>query len=98
MGTMHAKLAPYTPSPADPFDATKAAHLMNRAGFGGTADELERVLQLGPQNAVDWLLDFPDAPADELSQDDLPDLTSVDGYPRNFREYRKLLDMKSRDE
>ena len=40
MGIMHAKLAPYMPSPTDPFDATKAAHLMNRAGFGGTTDEL----------------------------------------------------------
>ncbi|HEV7300276.1 MAG TPA: DUF1800 domain-containing protein [Tepidisphaeraceae bacterium] len=98
MAITHPKLATYTPSQADPFDATKAAHLMNRAGFGGTAAELERVLQLGPQNAVDWLLDFPDAPAEELSQDDMPDLTSVEGYPRNFREYRKLLDMKSREE
>jgi uncharacterized protein (DUF1800 family) len=94
----HPKLATYAPTQADPFDVTKATHLLNRAGFGGTLAEVERVLKLGPYDAVDWLLDFPDAPAEELSQDDLPDLTSVEGYPRNFREYRRLLDMKSKEE
>ncbi len=98
MAMPHPSLAVYTPSAVDPFDYTKAAHLLNRAGFGGTPAEIERVMKLGPRNAVDWLLDFPDAPADELSQDDVPNMSAVDGYPTSFREYRKLLESKTREE
>ncbi len=94
MATSHPMLVPYKPTDADPFDARKAAHLLNRAGFGGTPAEIDRVVQMGPYDAVDWLLDFPDAPAEELSQDDIPNLSAVEGYPRNFREYRRLLDQQ----
>ena len=38
---------------------------LNRAGFGGTAEEIDKVLKLGPMDAADWLMDFPDAPAEE---------------------------------
>jgi hypothetical protein len=94
MANSHPMLASYKPTEAEPFDATKAAHLRNRAGFGGTPEEIERVVQLGPYDAVDWLLDFPDAPAEELSQEDVPNLSAVEGYPRNFREYRRLIEMQ----
>jgi uncharacterized protein (DUF1800 family) len=42
----------------------EAAHLLNRAGFGGPPGEIRRVHALGPAAAVDWLLDGPagDAP------------------------------------
>jgi hypothetical protein len=94
----HPLLQPYKPTDDDPFDAVKAAHLLNRAGFGGRPDEIERVLKLGPQDAVDWLMDFPDAPAEEQSQTDQPDLSPIDGYPKNFRELRDRLANKSPDE
>jgi hypothetical protein len=94
MASSHPMLASYKPTEAEPFDATKAAHLLNRAGFGGTPEEIERVVRLGPYDAVDWLLDFPDAPAEELSQEDVPNLSAVEGYPRNFREYRRLIEMQ----
>jgi hypothetical protein len=84
--SLHPMLRPYKPSSDSPFDRVKAAHLLNRCGFGGTTEEIEKVLSLGPVDAVDWLLDFPDAPAEEQSQVDVPDLSSIDGYPRNFRE------------
>jgi hypothetical protein len=45
-------LQPYRPIASDPFDSCKAAHLLNRAGFGGTRDEIAQVLQLGPHRAV----------------------------------------------
>ena len=64
MSKLHALLEPYAPAAGDPFDAVKAAHLLNRAGFGGTAEEIEKVRKLGPGGAVDWLLDFPDAGAE----------------------------------
>lgn len=44
-----------------------AAHLLNRAGFGGPPAEIEHLVQLGPDKAVSYLLDYeriPDATAD----------------------------------
>ena len=32
------------------------------------------------------ILDFPDASAEEQSETDVPDLSSIDGYPKNFKE------------
>jgi hypothetical protein len=48
MANLHPMLRPYRPSADDPFDRVKAAHLLSRAGFGGTEAEIEKVLQLGP--------------------------------------------------
>src|SRR5687768_11068498 len=90
MAKLIGALQPYKPSSEKPFNAVRAAHLLNRAGFGGTEDEIKRVLELGPTEAVEWLLDFPDAGAEEQSQDDVPDLTSVEGYPKNFREIQEI--------
>lgn len=48
------------------WDADHAAHLLRRAGFGGTPEEIERLVQLGRRGAVNYLLngesvafDFP---------------------------------------
>src|SRR5215831_19825141 len=84
--TLHPMLRPYKPSDESPFDRVKAAHLLQRAGFGGTEQEIGKVLKLGPLDAVDWLMDFPDAPAEEQSKTDVPNLSSIDGYPANYRE------------
>lgn len=51
-------LAKYVPSASDPWDRAKAAHLLNRAGFGGRPDEIERVVAMGPDAAVDELMRF----------------------------------------
>lgn len=40
------------------FDRDAAAHLLRRAGFGGTPAEIERLVQLGRERAVDYLLDY----------------------------------------
>ena len=62
MADLHPLLAAVSTTVAiDPFDAVKAAHLLNRAGFGGTPEEIEQGAGAGPERAVDWLLDFPDA-------------------------------------
>ena len=37
------------------WDFAKAAHLLNRAGFGGTPEEIEKLVSLGPEKAV-WSL------------------------------------------
>src|SRR2546421_9031824 len=89
MSNLHALLRPFKPDSDTPFDRIKAAHLLSRAGFGGTPDEIDKVMKLGPTDAVDWLMDFPDAPAEEQSQTDVPDLSSIEGYPKTFREIQQ---------
>jgi len=98
MLTHHPLLAPYQPSAGDPFDAVKAAHLLNRAGFGGTPQEIEHVRAIGPQAAVDELLDFPDLPAEEQNPDDVPDLSAIAGIPKTFRDLQLQLAGKTPDE
>src|SRR5436305_13721750 len=46
------------PLPADKWNFTTAAHLLNPAGFGGTPPEIEKLLKLGPEKAVSHLVDF----------------------------------------
>lgn len=40
------------------WDFGAAAHLLNRAGFGGTPDQIEALQRQGPEAAVDGLLDY----------------------------------------
>ncbi len=98
MASVHPLLKPYRPSSDSPFDYTKAAHLLNRAGFGGKPEEIEKVVKMGPQDAADWLLDFPDAPIEEQTQNDVPDLSSIEGYPSNFRELQTKMRGMTADE
>ena len=55
-------LAPWKPTSKDPWNLEKAAHLIRRAGFGPTPEEIEFVLALGPDRAVDVLLTTPPHP------------------------------------
>ena len=48
--------APYAPSPGDPWDRPRVAHLHRRAGFAAPWDVLERDLKDGPDASVDRLL------------------------------------------
>jgi len=52
------------PLSADKWNSTAAAHLLNRAGFGGPPAEIERLLELGPDTAVSHLVDFEKIPDD----------------------------------
>jgi uncharacterized protein (DUF1800 family) len=99
MATIHPLLQEYQPSDSDPFDRIKAAHLLNRAGFGGTEQEIAQVLKLGPRRAVEWMLGFPDAPAEKQTPTDVPDLSSIQGdYPRNYLQRRLLYRGKTEEE
>jgi hypothetical protein len=86
MSDPHPQLQPFKPTSDDPFDAVKAAHLMNRAGFGGTRVEIDKVMKLGPDGAIDWLLDFPNKSAEEQQAGDVPDHSALKDYPDNQRE------------
>jgi hypothetical protein len=45
------------------WDYAKARHLMVRAGFGGSPQEVERLCKMGLYDAVDYLVDFEKQPA-----------------------------------
>ncbi len=47
-----------SPVTAADWNADRAAHLLERAGFGGTPDEIERLASLTPQQAVDFLVEY----------------------------------------
>ena len=49
-----------TPLQTRQWDLQKAAHLLNRAGFGGTPDEIKAFCELGLDRAVQTALDGPD--------------------------------------
>lgn len=46
------------PLPAAEWDRDKAAHLLRRAGFGGTPDEIDRLFDLGLDGAVAQLVNY----------------------------------------
>lgn len=54
-------LAPIT---ARQWDWTAAAHLLNRAGFGGPPVEIDRLAALGSEKAVSSFVDFDETPDD----------------------------------
>ena len=54
-----------TPIGTTDWDYDKAAHLLERAGFGGTPAEVERLAAMTPEAAVRWLVEYARQP-DEL--------------------------------
>jgi hypothetical protein len=44
-------------APAD-WSYDRAAHLLERGGFGGTPEDVARVAAMTPQRAVEWLVDY----------------------------------------
>ena len=44
------------------WDRGKAGHLLERAGFGGTPDEIDRLAAMSPADAVAWLVDYARIP------------------------------------
>lgn len=55
-------LVKFVPSAANPWDRAKAAHLLNRAGFGGRPDEVDRFTRMGLDAAVDELMNYDRVP------------------------------------
>jgi len=63
--------APYAPDARRPWNVRWAGHLLRRATFGATWDELQRAVADGPQRTIDRLLHPPgDAAAFNQSIDD----------------------------
>lgn len=55
------------PLPNSQWSRVHAAHLLERAGFGGTPAEVDRLATMTPEAAVDYLVNFKHAPAVELA-------------------------------
>ena len=53
----HALASALTPIRAESFGYAEARHLLWRAGFGGTPDQIQTLVSWGPERAVDHLLD-----------------------------------------
>jgi hypothetical protein len=53
-----------SPIAAADWNYARAAHLLERAGFGGTPDEIARLAAMTPRQAVDTLVDFDTLPRD----------------------------------
>lgn len=68
------------PLPKSKWDYTTAAHLANRAGFGGTPSEIEHLVKIGPDAAVDWYVDY-----DKIA-DSNPQFAWAKTYERDVRE------------
>src|SRR5688572_2655998 len=67
-----ADLAPYAPTPQDPWDERKARHLLRRAGFGGRPEEIEAVLAIGVDRTIDLLLTPSNTQLQEFGAQVLP--------------------------
>lgn len=57
--------APFEPTPDDPWDLRKVAHLHRRAGFGANRAELRRDVAAGPAESVGRFLHPPDRSEEE---------------------------------
>ena len=51
------------------FGFDEARHLLWRAGFGGTAEQVQMLVRWGPEKSVDTLLDFEKTPFDTVKPD-----------------------------
>ena len=75
------------PIGAADWDYDKAAHLLERAGFGGTPAEIERLAAMTPEAAVRWLVDYARQP-DELEPFDASPIwdPGMDPFPKSRAE------------
>ena len=62
------------PLPHKNWDYQSAAHLLNRAGFGGSPEEIEALQKLGHEAAVESLFDF----TDDIELFPVPDFSAPD--------------------
>ena len=58
----------------------RAAHLLERAGFGGTPDEIHKLAAMTPKQAVDYLVDY-----EAIDDSKLPPFEPSGIYPHGHR-------------
>jgi uncharacterized protein (DUF1800 family) len=62
------------PMADDEWSYDRAAHLLERAGFGGTPEEIEALAAMTPQEAVARLVDYEKVPNDHLTAFEASDI------------------------
>lgn len=80
------------PLSSNKWNHVTAAHLLNRAGFGGTPEQIARLASLGPDKAVSFLLDYEQIP------DPTPDPDWAKPNPDEIRQYRAAIKKASPEE
>lgn len=72
-----------TPISESQWNFTTAAHLLNRAGFGGPPSDIEKLVALGPEKAVSHFVDF-ESVSDETPAPDWakPDTTRMERFQK----------------
>ena len=75
------------PITAADWDRGKAAHLLERAGSGGTPEEIDRLAAMSPDEAVAWLVDYASIP-DALPSFDASPIwdPGMDPFPKSRAE------------
>jgi hypothetical protein len=87
----HGDLGPgLDPLPKEDFSLSDARHLLFRAGFGGTPEEVQRLHRLGLERMVSWLVDY------ERKPDLIGPLNIQPLPPLDYRAFRKLDEMERR--
>lgn len=69
-----------SPIPADHWNDARAAHLLERAGFGGTPEEVRRLAAMTPEQAVSLLVDY-----ERIDDDALPAFHPSGIYPHGYK-------------
>ncbi len=88
-----------TPLADGEWDYVKARHLLARAGFGGTPDEVAKLLAMGLREAVDFLVDFQNQPDVDLPfHVETPDHVKAAEFLKAGPEQKKKLTQKRRQE
>jgi uncharacterized protein (DUF1800 family) len=73
------------PLAADKWNYAMAAHLLNRAGFGGTPVEIQKLADAGQAGAISSLLDYENIP------DATPDPTWAHSDPEELNQLRRAI-------
>ncbi len=80
------------PLASDSWNYTKAAHLLNRAGFGGVPAEIQKLADWGLEKSVSWLVDFEKIP------DPTPNPDWAHPEPDEVKKYREAIRTGSAEE
>ena len=78
----------------------RVAHLLNRAGFGGSPAEIKELYELGPTGAVDYLVDYQGTGAGleppPFTREPIPDLPNRREMRDADEEQRREMQRKRR--
>ena len=76
------------PLPASKWNFSTAAHLLNRAGLGGTPSEIEKLQVMGPDAAVASLVDYEKIP------DPTPAVAWAKPDPERIEKFREVMEIR----